>query len=273
MSVIEHIRTPYTSCPICVSKNISVLTQFDCRQHPLWKPGLPFVINWSRCGSCGHVFTSGYFSGESAAFLFSDGQQNQKVKVDENARYIASLLIDRIATSREQFADSFPRWLDVGFGAGAILMTAAEYGYDVTGLELRQANVDAMIGLGYPARLRTIEQQADEPVYFEAYSVISMMDVLEHMPFPGPALNAARRLLKPSGALVISCPNMDTVIWRALDSHNANPYWTEIEHYHNFTRKGLGAILEAHGFIPMSYHVSPRYRTCCEIIAIKNGVA
>ena len=75
-----------------------------------------------------------------------------------------------------------------------------------------------------------------------------MADVLEHMPFPGEALAAARRLLEDNGRLFVSSPNRETAVWKALDQMQANPYWGELEHFHNFSRAGMVGLLKAHGF-------------------------
>jgi hypothetical protein len=47
-----------------------------------------------------------------------------------------------------------------------------------------------------------------------------------------------------------------------------NPYWTELEHYHNFTRVRLEALLKECGYTPVYYGVSPRYMAGMEIIAV-----
>jgi protein O-GlcNAc transferase len=62
---------------------------------------------------------------------------------------------------------------------------------------------------------------------------------------------------------------MENMVWRLLHANNVNPYWGEIEHYHNFTRKRLYALLEEHGFQPVNYNVSERYRVCMEVVAIR----
>src|ERR1700730_13703978 len=59
------------------------------------------------------------------------------------------------------------------------------------------------------------------------------------------------------------------MVWRLLHANRVNPYWAEIEHYHNFSRKRLYALLQEHGFEAVEYHVSERYRVCMEVIAIK----
>lgn len=53
----------------------------------------------------------------------------------------------------------------------------------------------------------TIEKAADilPSAYFD---VVTMNDVLEHLPYPEPALELLRRILKPNGRLVMSLPNV-----------------------------------------------------------------
>jgi hypothetical protein len=67
--------------------------------------------------------------------------------------------------------------------------------------------------------------------------------------------------------LFVSMPNYDCMAWRLLDAGNANPYWGELEHFHNFSRARLSALLSEQGFEPVQYAVSERYRVCMEIIA------
>lgn len=95
-----------------------------------------------------------------------------------------------------------------------------------------------------------------------------MCDVLEHMPFPKDALKAAHKLLRANGVLFISCPNIDSIVWRLLPDRD-NPYWAEIEHYHNFGRKSLYSLLTELNFEPVRFSISERYRIGMEIIARK----
>jgi 2-polyprenyl-3-methyl-5-hydroxy-6-metoxy-1,4-benzoquinol methylase len=157
------------------------------------------------------------------------------------------------------------RWLDVGFGNGSLLFAAEEWGFTPVGLDLRKDNVAVLRSLGYEAHCLPIEAHEGD----QRYSVVSMADVLEHMPFPKTGLVAAQRLLVSGGALFLSMPNMDMMLWRLLHANKVNPYWGEIEHYHNFSRKRLYALLDEHGFEPVEYGVSERYRACMEVVAVK----
>jgi len=256
-------RIIYQACPLCEGSDIPVILGADCSKHPIYRAGLPPVMNWQECRSCGHVFTEGYFDAKAASLVFSMTQPNQTVGYDmERQRPVSSRMVERVA----RYAPG-GNWLDVGFGNGSLLFTAEEWGYVPAGLDLRKDSVQLLKQLGYEAHCLPVE----ELDYCDRFNVISMADVLEHMPFPKAALTAAHRLLRQGGVLFLSMPNTENMVWRLLHANGVNPYWGEIEHYHNFSRKRLYALLQEHGFQPVEYHVSERYRVCMEVIAVKQG--
>jgi protein O-GlcNAc transferase len=254
-------RIFYRACPLCGSTDIPAIIGADCSKHPIYRPGLPPVMNWHECRGCGHVFTEGYFDAKAAALIFAKTQPSQTVGYDmERQRPVSARIVERIARRVSQ-----GRWLDVGFGNGSLLFAAEEWGYTPVGLDLRKDNVDTLKLLGYEAHCLPIEDLDQS----DSYHVISMADVLEHVPYPKGALAAAQKLLRQEGVLFLSMPNMDNMVWRLLHANGVNPYWGEIEHYHNFSRKRLCALLQSQGFQPVEYSVSERYRVCMEVIALK----
>jgi protein O-GlcNAc transferase len=258
---LRKARTAYEACPLCDSKAIAPIREADCTKHPLYHPSLPPTMGWCRCSVCSHVFTEGYFTPEAAEIVFSRTMPNQTLGHDvEQQRIVSARIVDRVAKLIPS-----GDWLDIGFGNGSLLFTAEEWGFKPVGVDLRWSNVEALTKLGYEAHCLPVE----ELDFKGRFSVISMADVLEHIPYPRLALKAAHRLLKKGGVLFVSMPNMATMIWRALDVNNANPYWGEIEHYHNFSRARLYALLEELAFKPQSYGISERYRACMEVIATK----
>jgi SAM-dependent methyltransferase len=143
------------------------------------------------------------------------------------------------------------------------LVTAAEFGYEVVGLDLREEGVARMRELGFDARcMNLVDLEAPQ-----GFDVISMADVLEHMPFPKSALLHARKLLRRGGALFVSMPNSDCFAWKELDRTKTNPYWGELEHFHNFGRARLHQLLRESGFLPIRYGISQRYLACMEVVA------
>jgi len=216
-------------------------------------------MRWKQCTICKHIFTNGYFTDEASKIIFSKTNVNQQVGYDfENQRFVTSRIIEKVLPYVAQ-----GHWLDVGFGNGSLLFTAQEYGFEPVGVDLRVANVNKMISLGIRAYCEDLSKLS---LNFNC-SVISMADVLEHMPYPREGLRAAHNLLADGGVLFISMPNIESMVWKVLDINNANPYWGEIEHYHNFSRSRLYELLRETGFEPVRYGISERYRVCMEVIA------
>jgi SAM-dependent methyltransferase len=103
----------------------------------------------------------------------------------------------------------------------------------------QRANVETLQRMGIEACCQDLAALAGEA----RFTVISMADVFEHMPFPRQGLTAAHRLLARGGILLVSMPNYNCAAWRLLDGANGNPYWGELKHLHNFSRKRLYALL------------------------------
>ena len=232
----------------------------------MWREPLEPFITWVRCGQCEHVFTEGYFTDEALDVLFSNTQHHQVVGNDiELQRNISAKMVERVVNTLGLPNDRL--WLDVGFGSGSLLMTASEFGFDVFGVDLRKKNVEDIRHFGIPAYHGTLERTIENVAFKSKPSVISMADIVEHEPFPRDVLRCARRLINDSGMLLISMPNASAPLWRFWNKINLNPYWPEIEHYHNFTRENIYAELHKTGFKPIHYAVSERYRCCMEILA------
>ncbi len=258
-------RIPYSACPLCDAPQSVEVVIADCSENQSYKPPLPKTMRWLECQKCSHVFVDGYFGPAALEILFSSTLEAQVPGYDvENQRYVWSRVLDTVSGLRSSLGG---RWLDVGFGNGSLLTTAAEFGYEVVGLDLREESVRLLRAVGFEGHAVGLDEyQASEP-----FDVISMADVLEHMSFPKPALHHAWDLLQPDGLLFLSMPNADSFVWQISNGNGTNPYWGEIEHYHNFGRKRLYALLDECGFQAVRYGISIRYRACMEVIAKKRA--
>ncbi len=269
----QLLVTPYPHCPLCESTALAPVGVADCRRHEIWHPPLPETLGWLRCAGCDHVFTEGFYTEAGLAELFRKANPGQLAGGDpERQRLVWAPVVRRVletlACRSELFRRSdppAPGWLDVGCGAGGLIFTAAEFGFAAVGLDLRQEAVRRLQDLGYQARCGDIF--ADQPE--QPFQVVSMADLLEHTPYPKIVLARARELLAPEGSLFVSCPNRECASWREMDRKNANPYWMEIEHHHNFSRRSLLGLLTECGFRPVDYSVSQRYIACMEIVAVR----
>lgn len=85
------------------------------------------------------------------------------------------------------------------------------------------------------------------------FDVVTMNDVLEHIPWPEPALAAARRILRPEGRLVLSLPNVQFLV-NVLNLVKRNE-WEYTDngildrtHFRFYTTKSARRLLEQNGF-------------------------
>jgi 2-polyprenyl-3-methyl-5-hydroxy-6-metoxy-1,4-benzoquinol methylase len=111
-----------------------------------------------------------------------------------------------------QAGDVGRKLLDVGCGPGTFLSVAQEAGFSVTGVELNPT-------LAAKARSRTnAEVVAGEFMSAELngrqFGVITILDLIEHLPDPVAALDRCRALLEPGGCVALYTPNHGGLIVR-----------------------------------------------------------
>lgn len=107
-------------------------------------------------------------------------------------------------------------WLDFGCGAGALLKYLRERGAIAgRGLALTGHDVGSYADLlrtqdGF--RILDLDALAREPA--ASYDVVSMIEVIEHLPAPREPLALVARLLKPGGLLLLTTGNLESPIAR-----------------------------------------------------------
>ncbi|MFA5958177.1 tetratricopeptide repeat protein [Hyphomicrobium sp.] len=254
------LRAAFDGCPICDSRETSLESEARITNHMLYNTILPPVLKWRRCTSCDHVFTEGYLTPAGAAIIHSAIKAETSVGKDaENSRKTSAKMVSRVA----RFVPDGD-WLDIGFGNASRVFTASEWGFRAVGIDANEGSVAKLRKFGYEAY-----RDLDEISGAGRFSVVSMIDVLDRTPFPSHMLAAVQRVMRPGGALVLSMANTESIVWRALDATGANPYWSELERYHNFTRARLVGLLSAHGFKFAEYDIAEDHRSGMEVVALK----
>jgi len=254
-------RIAYEACPVCQSKNFEEIRKGYVKDHTSWVKGGETFIHWMQCGSCGHVFTNGYLSPEGLAGMVKKAHMVQTPGWDpEKARLFAGRTVEVVQL---QQTTTGRRWLDVGCGDGSLLGFVQECGYKAHGIDIRPENVALLQAAGLDV------EEIDFMEYPEGklYDVVSMRDVIEHLPFPQLALEKARRLVCGGGLLVISTPSREALPWKLPRPNGENPYWVELEHCHQFSADGLRQLLENAGFDQVHARPGMHYRVTIEIIA------
>jgi len=269
---IQPLQQEYACCPLCGGKS-ALHCRADCSRHSLWHEPLPRILEWMRCTSCYHVYTRHFWTQAGIDELFRNAHQNQLAGFGasqdaKRANWVP--VVDRVLHLLGGYRSSMdkgshPTWVDVGCGDGALAMTASDYGFSALGLDARSEAVRRIVELGFKAQ----ESDFMQCTFEHKLDVLSMMDVLEHMPYPGFALEKAAELIRAGGVLVISLPDLSCSSWRMMDAAKSNPYWMEIEHHHNFSRERLIALLGERGFEVADFGIPHRYKAQMELYAVR----
>lgn len=247
-------RINYESCPLCLQNHFEPFYSTTGNRLIDTVTNVPEIVDWMICSKCNHIFTKGYYSDASLEATLSYAHVGQVVGENiENNR----LLWDPVVFNTTKLINSIenPRWLDVGFGDGGLLFTAQEYGFNCVGLDIRKKNVDDLNNLLVEAHCCKLEDYFTERVF----DVISLMDVLEHVPYPLEFIKCLKRNLKKEGVVIVSCPNSESMSWKIMNKNSCNPYWQEIEHFHNFSKTNLIKLFVQAEFTPVLFNISNRY--------------
>jgi 2-polyprenyl-3-methyl-5-hydroxy-6-metoxy-1,4-benzoquinol methylase len=135
------------------------------------------------------------------------------------------------------------RILDVGCAAGAFPKAASELGFSAVGVE-PSAWLAEFGRKEYDVEIR---QGVLEPGMFPAtsFEIVSMWDVIEHLPNPHSILTTIRDLLCDNGLLIINYPDVGSLTSRLLGKRW--PFWLSV-HVTYYTRKTLAEQLQRAGF-------------------------
>ena len=269
---VSALQSTYSGCPLCARASVT-LGFANCATHALWHEPLPPTIEWLRCASCGHVHNRSYWTEAGLVEVRRKDSAATPAQFSANleARRAAwASVVDKVAGLLGGYRavlnrENRPIWVDVGSGDGTLVMTAGDSGFAAVGLENRAAAAAQAQGMGCNAL-----QHDFVTLKFEVTpDVLSMMDVLEQIPYPREALRKAAQVLRPGGVLVVSTADMASSGWKAMEARKDNPYWTDLERHHNFDRERLLVLLRGCGFEIADFALAGRARAQMEIYAVR----
>src|SRR4051812_16840848 len=203
-----------------------------------------------RCSTChmlslhpvpkttGEIYEQDYFDGGDKGFGY--------VNYDEDKEPMRQVFKDYLSEIG-RYVPHRGLLLDVGAATGFFMGIAEGLGWKKRGVEIsRYASM-----LGQKKGLDVIHgTMANINVNGPLFDVITMWDVLEHMPDPITDLQRARQMLKKDGLLVLNTPDSGSLYAKLLGKR-----WHLIvppEHIHYFNSESVAKVLSACGFETLS---------------------
>lgn len=143
--------------------------------------------------------------------------------------------------------------LDIGAYTGVFVEIAARHGWDAWGVEPSRWAVEEAHRRGLRVLQGTTETVDLPP---EAFDVVTMWDVIEHLTDPLGELQRVHRLLKPGGLLVVHTIDIGSPFARLMGRRWP---WLMEMHLYYFDRRTLRRILEKVGFHVWRIRAQGRY--------------
>jgi 2-polyprenyl-3-methyl-5-hydroxy-6-metoxy-1,4-benzoquinol methylase len=128
------------------------------------------------------------------------------------------------------------RILDIGAGTGDFLLTAKNDGWETVGVEPseRAKNIAIQKGISFVNEIDALENNS--------FDMITMWHVLEHVPNLELQIQELKRLLKPTGTLIVAVPN-----FKSYDAKYYNEFWAAYDvpiHFWHFSKKAIQSLFE-----------------------------
>ncbi|MES2575938.1 MAG: class I SAM-dependent methyltransferase [Bacteroidota bacterium] len=128
------------------------------------------------------------------------------------------------------------RILDIGAGTGDFLSVAKNDGWETIGLEPS----DRAKGIAKNKGISFVEETSE--LESHSFDVISMWHVLEHVPDLDKQIKELKRLLKPTGTLIIAVPN-----FKSFDAQHYGKFWAAFDvpiHFWHFSKTAIKLLFE-----------------------------
>lgn len=203
-----------------------------------------------QCQQCGLVYVSPRPDAKELYALYGETYfHNNESGVVGYSDYIRDEgNIRRTSNRRLKLLERFiqpGRLLDVGCAVGFFIDEARKRGWQVEGLDVSSFAVDyARDHFDLAARHGALTDLDYPP---GAYDMVTMWDVIEHVPDPKSYVDQAAALLRPGGIFALATPDVDSLPAR-LTGKRWVGYKLSEEHIYYFSIKTLSQMLEAAGF-------------------------
>ncbi|HXZ29574.1 MAG TPA: class I SAM-dependent methyltransferase [Dehalococcoidia bacterium] len=235
----------YRSCPGCGQTDFEVLFESNLEDSDFRGVVETIYMLWGeRCGrhvkckNCDLIYVNPIENGSNINEAYSQMKSVDAAIIRESRLRAAESQLKLVKKHNDG-----AHLLDIGCGEGFFLFNASKFGYSTKGVEPSQdAAAYARKEFGLDVEAKPFEELRFAEHHFD---VVTLWQVLEHMPYPLMVLKEIHRILKPGGMLVVTTPDIEKIPARILKRR----WWCITRlHINQFTTKTLATILKNAGF-------------------------
>jgi dolichol-phosphate mannosyltransferase len=230
--VSNKIEKKDTECPLCEDTS----TLFFCKKngYDIFKCKTCQLLFIYPLPKSIEVYDESYFSGAEKGFGYINYDADKEPMIPIFNKYLD--ILNKIGMKKGKL-------LDIGAATGFFMNLAQKRGFDVVGVELS----DFAAKKGREKGLNVITGDLISQKFpSEQYDVVTIFDVIEHVPNPKELIIEVKRILKKGGVIVMNTPDAGS-FWARVWGKN----WQLIvppEHVNYFNIKNLSNYLSKNGF-------------------------
>lgn len=240
-------------CAVCDSNDLKIIytpsyEQYKIKNKKSFTPtasDFGIFYDLARCKDCGVIFS----------LINAKATELEQPYIDSKDELYTTQLAERsinydaILREIKKLVPERSRLLDVGSSYGLFLSAAKKNGLETEGVEIsRAASKYSTEKLNLRVSCVSIKDAVFPDSHFD---VITALDFIEHLKNPRVFAEKAYRLLKPSGILYLTTPNIKSLSARLLGYR----WWSYRKmHIYYFSKESLSALLKRTGFSVISVH-------------------
>jgi 2-polyprenyl-3-methyl-5-hydroxy-6-metoxy-1,4-benzoquinol methylase len=178
------------------------------------------------------LYANDYFN--NTQFGYENYEQNKRLRVLTFEKWY-SLIVPFLGKTREKA-------LDIGCAAGDFIEVIVRNGWSqVEGIELDPGMIEKLRAKNIPVSAVPLEQQEAK----KKYNLITLFDVIEHLPGLSEAIGKLHDILEPEGVIALITPDYSSTQRKIFGKRwfQFKPY----EHIQYFTPETLARALKPHG--------------------------
>lgn len=230
------------------------LKSYDCKVCGSGENRYLYTIKNFRivqCKKCSFVYVSPRIADEDLASIYTTNYFNNTSFGYEEYELTAALRIKNFAhwfSVVEPYTDpNKGKVLDIGCAAGYFLDILKGKGWDIYGIELDKEMVAKLQQRGVPVSDKTFEEYPTD----NKFKLITLFDVLEHLPDTHGTIKKLASLLDDKGVIALITPDYNSTQRKIFGKR-----WFQFkphEHIHYFSPTTLKRVLEPYGLKILHY--------------------